>query len=185
MKKRYEFTDQVAIVYDHGALRAEDAKKYGWKIRTDDCGFSLPFVDYSPDAKDHPLAALGHEVHRIRALCDIPDHGVKTGDLGGFIETETNLLQLSNSWVADESVVFGSRAKVAGNAVVCDHAIIAGTAGDTRISGCAIVSDESVVIRGIIVGNVRLCGNTVCDGRRTHIDGNFCIVNAKISSHIQ
>ena len=46
-------------------------------------------------------------VYRIRALVDIPEHNVKTGDLGGFIESEDNLSHLGNCWVADEAVVYG------------------------------------------------------------------------------
>lgn len=33
----------------------------------------------------------GVTLHRIRALIDIPEHDVKAGDLGGWIEEEFNL----------------------------------------------------------------------------------------------
>lgn len=33
----------------------------------------------------------GKILHRIRALIDIPEHDVKAGDLGGWIEAERNL----------------------------------------------------------------------------------------------
>lgn len=35
----------------------------------------------------------GKILHRIRALIDIPEHDVKAGDLGGWIEAERNLSQ--------------------------------------------------------------------------------------------
>ncbi len=184
MMRKYEVTDQVAIVYDQGVLGIEDAKKYGWKTRTGDYGFSLPFVDYSPGAKNHPLATLGHEVHRIRALCNIPRHGVKAGDLGGFIETEANFSHFNNeAWIADDSVVFGKHARVAGRALVRDRAIIAGTMGGTLISGHAVISDESVILRGTVAGGIIICGNTIYRGYGTYLDGDCRIVDAIISSY--
>lgn len=38
-------------------------------------------------------------VHEIRALRDIPLHGVRKGDLGGWIENEGNLSHDDESWV--------------------------------------------------------------------------------------
>ena len=53
-----------------------------------------------------------HTVRRIMALRDIPRHGVKAGDLGGWIEKEENLSQNgADSWVADDAIVF-DKAKV-------------------------------------------------------------------------
>ena len=58
-------------------------------------------------------------LYRIRALLDIPRHGVKAGDLGGLIEKEYNLSQYGDAWIS-------SNAKVYGDARVC---------GDARVSG--------------------------------------------------
>lgn len=55
----------------------------------------------------------GRILHRIRALRDIPLHGVKAGDLCGYIEKEDNLSQHGYSWVGcnacvtDNAIVFG------------------------------------------------------------------------------
>lgn len=38
---------------------------------------------------------------RIRALRDIPEHGVLAGDLGGFVQSERNLSQTGAAWIAD------------------------------------------------------------------------------------
>lgn len=43
------------------------------------------------------------ELRRIRATRDLPHHGVKAGDLGGFIE-DTSCLR-GDAWVADEAIV--------------------------------------------------------------------------------
>ena len=50
---------------------------------------------------------LGVTLHRIRALVDIVRHGVKAGDLGGWVEKESNLDQEHDAWVYDDARVYG------------------------------------------------------------------------------
>lgn len=69
----------------------------------------------------------GVTLHRIRALIDIPEHDVKAGDLGGWIEAERNLSQKGAAWVADSALVMGS-ARVTGKARVMDSARVMGEA---------------------------------------------------------
>ena len=52
--------------------------------------------------------ADGTVLHRIRALLDIPWHGVKAGELGGFVEGENNLSQDDNAWVRGDACVSGN-----------------------------------------------------------------------------
>ena len=66
-------------------------------------------------------------LHRIRALRDIPSAGVKSGDLGGWIEKEYNLSQNGDAWVYGNAKVYGN-AEVYGNAKVCDNAKVYGDA---------------------------------------------------------
>lgn len=47
------------------------------------------------------------KLFRIKALVDIPYHGVKRGELGGFIEKEENLCHLGNAWVMPNSYILG------------------------------------------------------------------------------
>jgi len=54
---------------------------------------------------DETIDRHGHTLYRIRALQDIPGHDVKTGDLGGFIESEANLNQEGDCWVRDNAQV--------------------------------------------------------------------------------
>ena len=54
---------------------------------------------------------------QIQALIDIPEYEIKKGDLGGFIESESNLSHNGNAWVSDNALVYG-------NATVCGNAII-------------------------------------------------------------
>ncbi|MDO4759938.1 MAG: hypothetical protein Q4A33_01395, partial [Candidatus Saccharibacteria bacterium] len=83
-----------------------------------------------------------YTVHRIKALRDIPLHGVKEGDLGGWVETQDNLSQSGDdSWVADEAVVF-DKADVRMEALVCGHARVFHFA---RVYCSAIVTDYAKV----------------------------------------
>lgn len=63
----------------------------------------------------------GKILHRICAVRDIPEHNVKAGDLGGWIEAERNLSQKGAAWVADSALVMDS-ARVTGKARVMDSA---------------------------------------------------------------
>ena len=85
-------------------------------------------------------------LYRIRAIKDFGD--VKSGDLGGYIESEDNLSIreicwiYDNAWVYDNARVFGdakvyNNAKIYGNAWVYDNARVYGY---TRVSGVARVS---------------------------------------------
>ena len=92
----------------------------------------------------------GTNLHRIRALVDIPRYGVKKGDLGGYIESEYNLSQEGDCWVSGNALVFGDAqvsgdALVSGDAWVFDDARVSGNAwvfGDARVSGDALVSGD-------------------------------------------
>ena len=63
--------------------------------------------------------------------------GIAEGDVGGWIEKESNLSHEGNSWVFDNACVYGS-ALVRGNAWVSDNAMVF---DDAIVSGDAIISD--------------------------------------------
>ena len=74
-----------------------------------------------------------HILHRIKALKDFGD--VKKGDLGGWLENESNLSQEGNCWVSENAAVYGA-------AWVSDDAQVHGNA---RVYGTAwIVGDASI-----------------------------------------
>lgn len=81
----------------------------------------------------------GVTLHRIRALIDIPEHDVKAGDLGGWIEAERNLSQKGAAWVADSALVMDS-ARVTGKALVMGSAWVTGSA---RVMGEALVTNSA------------------------------------------
>ena len=78
-------------------------------------------------------------LYRIQALKDFGN--VKTGDLGGWIQSETSLSQNGDCWVYDEARIFGN-ARVFGNAKVFDNAWVYDTA---QVYGYARVYDDAQV----------------------------------------
>lgn len=96
----------------------------------------------------------GVTLHRIRATRDLPNFGVRTGDVGGWIEYTGNLA--GNAWVADEAKVFGN-ARVYENAKVFGEASVSSSA---NVFGNAEVYGNAQVYRGAFVcGNAKVYGN--------------------------
>ncbi len=97
---------------------------------------------------------MGVVVHRIRALRDMPEIGVKAGQFGGYIEEEGNLSQRGNCWVHDGAVVYNG-GEVCGDAQVRGSAVInGGTIGsNAEVSDRAYVLDTDVGIDANISGS--------------------------------
>ena len=85
---------------------------------------------------------FGTKLFRIRALVEFGD--VEAGELGGYVEKESNLGHDDNAWVYDNAQVSGN-ARVYGNAWVY---------GDAQVSGDALVYGNARVC-----GDARVCGN--------------------------
>ena len=97
----------------------------------------------------------GHILYRIRALIDIPEYGVKAGDLGGFVGGESNLSQDGSCWIGDNATVYG-KAKVFGNARVYGNAAVY---DEAQIYDNAQVYDEAIICgRAKIYGNAKVFG---------------------------
>ena len=64
-------------------------------------------------------------LYQIKAM--ISFDGVKEGDLGGYVEKESNLSQSGNSWVTRNARVYGD-ARVCGDAKVYGNAVVSGDA---------------------------------------------------------
>ena len=144
----------------------------------------------------------GRTLHRIRALIELElDTGdtVKPGDLGGWIQSELNLAQESNAWIADEAIVCDS-ARCFESALVFDHAIVSGEAqvfgkawvcdnaqcyGHADISGTAWIHDNARVYeRSSVSGSVWVCGDSEVCGCAT-ISGNVKINSAFVCGHTE
>lgn len=106
-------------------------------------------------------------LHRIRALRDIPWHGVKTGDLGGWVESQKNLAQEGDCWVGDNACVYGD-SLVAGDALVGGDVLVfegARISGDVQVKECARVSGNARVCwRARVGGNARIREDAIVEG---------------------
>ena len=85
------------------------------------------------------VGVLKTKVYRIK--------NIATGELGGYVESESNLSQEGSCWVYGNAVVYGE-AKVYGDAIVRDDARVCDRAevyGHAEISGLAIVCGRAEV----------------------------------------
>lgn len=133
---------------------------------------------------------------RIRATIDLPFHGVKAGDLGGWIESESNLQGLA--WVADEAEVCGNaiacdNALLCDNAVACDNSQVSDYAsvqnnavlsGNAKVSDCAIVCDDAqLASRTSVSGTTVVSGNTqLCADAQVFSNRDFITLGPALSS---
>ena len=112
---------------------------------------------------------------RIRALKDFAH--VKAGDLGGWIESESNLSQEGTCWVSGEARVFG-KACVFGSARVYDSARVFGSA---QVYGEARVYDSAQVFGSAqVYGEARVFGKACVFGSAwvsgsAQVSGRACI----------
>ena len=84
---------------------------------------------------DEKVTPAGIIVKRIRALVAVQDTSVVPGDLGGYIQQESNLDHRGAAWVYDNAQVYGN-AQVAGGALVY---------GNARVSDAALVAGDALV----------------------------------------
>ena len=125
---------------------------------------------------------FGKKLYRIEALKDFGD--IRKGEKGGFVESEDNLSQEGNCWIADDAMVYDD-AKVSENALVYDNARVLKRAS---VFGCACVYDNASVsgyaqVYGNVIvygdawlyDNTRVCGYAwVSDNARVYGDANVC-----------
>ena len=140
----------------------------------------------------YEITEISHEkypfLHRIRALRDVSAE-VKAGDLGGFVESESNLSfePDDTAWIFDDAIacndayvdkgaVLRGEAVVSGNAYVSMGAVLSGHAraedNSARASGFAMILDDTdtlavpilsghCAVYGKVSGDVRLTGNAL------------------------
>lgn len=104
----------------------------------------------------------GRTLHRIRALIELElgtGDSVKPGDWGGWVESEMNLAQESNAWIA-------------GEAIVCD---------DARCYQSGLVSDNAIVSgKAQVFGAAWVCDNAQCYGYSSIYGVSWIHDNAKV-----
>jgi NDP-sugar pyrophosphorylase family protein len=106
----------------------------------------------------------GHVLHRIQAIKDIGKQLVKKGDLGGWVESERNLLHEGDCWIFDDAKVFESaevalNAQVHNNACIYGKAVIAGgyIYDNVEIYDCAKIG--GILDYVLISGNAKIHDN--------------------------
>ena len=103
---------------------------------------------------------FGTKLFRIRALVEFGD--VEAGELGGYVEKESNLGHDDNAWVYGNARVYGD-AQVSGDALVCGNALVYDNAwvyGNARVCGDALVCGNARVCSDALVcGNARVCSD--------------------------
>lgn len=87
-------------------------------------------MEHKYELTDEKIEIDGKTLHRIKAVRNFGN--VKAGDMGGFIEKESNLLHYGNAWVYDNAKVCDA-ARVYGDALVCGNAWVC---GDALIKSC-------------------------------------------------
>ncbi|WNN12473.1 UDP-3-O-(3-hydroxymyristoyl) glucosamine nacyltransferase [Chryseobacterium phage MA9V-2] len=131
--------------------------------------------------KDGSIKHAGRTLYKIKALVDIPNHGVNAGDIGGWVESENNL-QSDEAWIGDAAMVYGD-AVVSEKALVTEFAQVSGFAeikGFAKVQGNAKISDKARIWGSCTVeDNVTIGGFTFI--------ADFAIVRgfAKIAGEIQ
>lgn len=99
--------------------------------------------------KETTTLTNGKVLHRIMALRSFND--VKTGDLGGFVESEDNLSHIGDCWIFDDAMAYDNgrvyqNARLYGDAKIYESAIINGYAvlyDHARAFGNSIVGERS------------------------------------------
>lgn len=104
-------------------------------------------------------------LHRIRALQDVGDQ-VKAGDLGGFVESESNLETdpSDGAWIFDDAIAAGDAyvdrdACLRGDAIACDRAYISKgsvMSGHSRAEDNAYLRGASMTGKGLASGNAQI-----------------------------
>lgn len=132
----------------------------------------------------------GVVLYRIRALKDFA--GVKAGDLGGFIQKESNLAQDGDAWVYHDAEVFGdaivdggaevsNNAKVYGSAIVCGRAWVYNNA--EVFGGADVCDDARVCDNAKVFGSASVGGFAEVSDDAVVRDAATVTDRAKIKNH--
>jgi UDP-3-O-[3-hydroxymyristoyl] glucosamine N-acyltransferase len=104
---------------------------------------------------EETIEFMGSILHRIKATKNLPHIKVKKGDLGGFIEEESNLKD--KAWVFNEAKVFGG-AEISQKATIRGEAIIY---GKSKIFGKIEIDDNTKVSGKLEISEKGIFGNNI------------------------
>jgi len=131
------------------------------------------------------------KVCRVKALKDFNANkfvNIKKGDLGGYVEKESNLSQEGGAWVFVDAVVkdnamVSDDAWIDFDAVVSGNARVEGTAlvgGEARVSDNAMVKDKAEVVDSVVIkDNAVVEGNALVEDHAV-VSGNAVVDGAVV-----
>lgn len=142
--------------------------------------------------EDKKIFTDGGAIYRIKALKDFEN--VKAGDLGGYIENESNLSHDGNCWVYDKAKVY-ENAKVFGNAEVSGNATVGGEAQvyeNAKVYDYALVYNNAKVYdkakvfdNAQVFGEARVFNNAKIYGTSEISDSAVVCEKAEIGGHTE
>lgn len=114
-------------------------------------------------------------LYRIEACKDILDPAgnliVRSGEKGGWLQSENNLSQDGSCWVFDDAYVFDS-ARVSGDAIIKDYAKVSGV---SIIKDFAVIQDNSIVYSSFVLDHAIIQDASVV--RNTKVANNALVYN--------
>lgn len=128
--------DSITILGNLSNEEAENAYK--------NC-LSIIMKDKKYELTDETIIVDNKTLYRIKALKSFVNSyaTVEVGDLGGYVESESNLCHDGNSWIYDHGMVMDE-------AFVCDDGVVA---NNSLIKEHATVKDNGYVLDGIVQGH--------------------------------
>lgn len=119
-------------------------------------------------------------LYRIRAVRDFGN--VKAGDLGGYVETKSNLWNDYDSWIYDDAKVYGISTvhdwgKVSEDAVVKDSTV----RGNAKVFGTANVDGSSIHNWANVYGNAKIKDSQIYECAEVFDDAE--VTHSKVNRH--
>ncbi len=177
-------------------------KESDWTISNCECTSNKKYIMMY----DQSISYAGKTLYRIKAMQDIAfkydsvSLSVKKGDLGGYIEKESNLStsksdkgwvggtakvygdgKVSGAWVTDQAVVSGG--SVSYGAYIYENAkITGGSVSNAEVFGSATVSAGSTSSHAQIYGNAQQNGCLMSGGK---LYGNAIVTGCEIHENVQ
>ena len=130
---------------------------------------------------DETIKFSGRTLYRIKANKDFGN--VKKDDLGGWVESETNLSQKGDCWIYGTAKVYDN-AKVYGNAKVSNDSLVhcnAKVYGNAILNGGVIVYDNARIYGNVwLYGSIMVYGNAKVYGHANVHDKAEVYDDAKV-----
>lgn len=149
-------------------------------LNNPDQKYRIRFDRPHPYARTSPLSETDEskQLFQIEALRDIPEHRVKAGDFGGYIQSHHNLSHDGASWVGENAYVWGKarieedglirgrataymNSRVGGSAVVEGQSLLSGS---SSVRGAAHIKDVTLTDRAALAGDIYITSPMVIQG---------------------